>query len=62
MDQCATSQSGLLRLEVVETVRKICDKLEFWCEEGNFPEELVSQVNTLYPSLESCDFLGQQEY
>ena len=60
LDQCATSQPGMMKLEVVECVRKICGSLEDWCEGRLFPPHLVAQVNKLYPSLESTDFLGEQ--
>ena len=60
LDQCATSQPGMMKLEVVECIRKICESLENWCEGKHFPSHLVSQVNKLYPSLENSDFLGEQ--
>ena len=60
LDQCATSQPGMMKLEVVECVRKICESLEDWCEGRHFPPHLVAQVNKLYPSLENTDFLGEQ--
>ena len=60
LDQCATSQPGMMKLEVVECIRKICESLENWCEGRHFPPHLVSQVNKLYPSLENSDFLGEQ--
>ena len=60
LDQCATSQPGTMKLEVVECIKRICDCLENWCEGRHFPPHLVQQVNKLYPSLESTDFLGEQ--
>lgn len=60
LDQCATSQPGTVKLEVVEVIRKICESLENWCEGRDFPQHLVSQINRLYPSLENTDFLGEQ--
>ena len=59
LDQCATSQPGTMKLEVVETIRKICESLEAWCEGRQFPPHLVSQVNKLFPSLENSDYLGE---
>ena len=62
LDQCATSQPGTMKLEVVETIRKICESLEAWCEGRQFPPHLVSQVNKLFPSLENSDYLGERTF
>ena len=62
LDQCATSQPGTMKLEVVECIKRICDCLENWCEGRHFPAHLVQQVNKLYPSLENSDYLGERTF
>ena len=61
LDQCASTQLGLMKYEVVDCIRKIVDKLESWCQDNNFPQEFVAKVNRLYPILEDSDFTGKEE-
>ena len=62
LDQCASCPSGVIKYEVVECIRKICSSLQSWSQDRNFPEELVARVNSLYPNLETSDYLGKGRF
>ena len=61
LDQCASVQNGVLLLEVMECVRKICEKLHIWSQ-GREIDNICGEINKRYPTLESCDYQGPNTY
>ena len=49
---------GFILHEVIEMIRKICDKLEQLCDGDGIEEEKVEVINTLYLTIESSDYAG----
>ena len=45
--------------EVVEMIRKICQKLEKFCAGEGIDGEKIGIINSLYPTVESSDYAGK---
>ena len=57
LDECSSLQNGIILLEVVQCVKKICEKLMLWCQ-GQDIDEFHESINKKFPNMDSCDYIG----
>ena len=45
--------------EVIEVLRKVCKRLEQFCDGGGINAEKIEVINSLYTNIESSDYAGK---
>ena len=58
MEECSKVDDGFILYEVVEMIRKICEKLEQFCNGDGIDGEKMKVINSLYLTIESSDYAG----
>ena len=58
LDQCASMQDSSYLLETTKCVKKICEKMDNWCD-GEGIDEVYEEINKKYEALQNADYIGE---